>query len=98
MRVKNSLAEYTPFKLSPGMPIKRGSPAPEPMNTASLPMSNRSSTVSVRPMTTSVSMSTPIALRPSISWRTMSLGRRNSGMPYTSTPPGVCSASYTVTL
>jgi len=34
-RVRNSLAEYTPFRLSPGMPIKRGRPAPEPTNTAS---------------------------------------------------------------
>ena len=98
MRVRNSLAEYTPFRLSPGMPMNRGRPAPEPMNTASLPISNSSSMVIVLPMTTLVSMSTPSSFRPSISWRTISLGRRNSGMPYTSTPPAVCSASYTVTL
>ena len=34
-RVRNSLAEYTPFRLSPGMPMNRGRPAPEPTNTAS---------------------------------------------------------------
>ncbi len=73
--------------------MNMGRPAPEPMNTASLPISNSSSMVIVLPITTFVSTSTPISLRPSISWRTISLGRRNSGMPYTRTPPGVCSAS-----
>ena len=27
-RVRNSLAEYTPLRFSPGMPRKTGSPAP----------------------------------------------------------------------
>ena len=53
-RVRNSFAEYTPFRDSPGMFIKFGSPAPEPMNTASYPISKSSSIVSVLPMTTFV--------------------------------------------
>ena len=87
------MAEYTPLRLSPGMPMKRGRPAPEAMYTASKPISNSSSMVSTLPMTMLVRISTPMALRPSISLRTISLGRRNSGMPYTSTPPARCSAS-----
>ena len=35
LRVRNSLAEYTPLSDSPGMFMKRGSPAPEPINNAS---------------------------------------------------------------
>ena len=75
-----------------------GRPAPEPINTASKPYSSCSSSmVMVRPITVSVAMVTPKALRPSTSFCTIALGRRNSGMPYTSTPPARCSASNTVT-
>ena len=42
--------------------------------------------------------STSVFLRASTSLATMDLGRRNSGMPYTSTPPSSCRASYTCTL
>ena len=41
-------------------------------------------------MTMFVSMSTPSSFRPSTSCWTMSLGRRNSGMPYINTPPATC--------
>lgn len=40
---------------------------------------------------------TPILARFSISTSTILLGRRNSGIPYFSTPPISCSASNTVT-
>ena len=75
-----------------------GRPAPEPMNTASKPNSSFSSSmVMARPMTIFVSTFTPSSLRVSTSFWTMDLGRRNSGMPYTSTPPARCRASNTVT-
>ena len=48
-------------------------------------------------MTMSVSRSTPRAESLSTSFCTMALGRRNSGMPYTSTPPAVWKASKMVT-
>ncbi len=82
-RVRNSLAETTPFRFSPSMPMKRGRPAPEPMNTASKPSSSSSeSMVIVRPTTTSVSNFTPNSRNESISRATiLSFGRRNSGMP-----------------
>src|SRR5215813_883406 len=55
-RVRNSLAEYTPLKCSPGMFRKRGSPAPVAMKTASKPSwSMSSSIVTVLPTTTLVS-------------------------------------------
>ena len=79
--------------------MNRGRPAPEAMYTASKPYSPISSSmVSTLPMTMLVSMSTPSARRPSISVWTMSLGRRNSGMPYIKTPPATCRASKIVTL
>ena len=77
--------------------INRGNPAPEPTNTASYPISNSSSMVSTLPMTISVWISTPSSFKFSISCCTIALGRRNSGMPYTSTPPARCSASKIVT-
>ena len=78
--------------------MNMGRPAPEPMNTASKPYSSISSSmVMVRPTTVLVSTLTPMAFNPSTSFWTMALGRRNSGMPYTSTPPARCSASNTVT-
>ena len=48
-------------------------------------------------MTELYSNLTPSSLRPSISRLTTVFGRRNSGMPYTSTPPPVKNASNTVT-
>ena len=54
--------------------------------------------VTVRPTMVSVSNRTPSAFTFSISRATtLSFGRRNSGMPYCSTPPSLCSASNTVT-
>ena len=62
--------------------MNMGRPAPEPMKTASKPISCCSSSMeTVRPMTVSVAMVTPMAFRPSTSFWTMALGRRNSGMP-----------------
>ena len=50
--------------------------------------------VTVRPTITSVSISTPSFFTASTSLATIfSLGRRNSGIPYTNTPPTLCSAS-----
>ena len=50
------------------------------------------------PMTTFVSNLTPSSLTFSISFlTTFCFGRRNSGIPYTRTPPSSCSASNTVT-
>ena len=50
IRVRYSLAEYTPFRFSPGIFMNRGSPAPLPMNTASNPSSSNISPIStVRP-------------------------------------------------
>ena len=68
------------------------------MNTASKPYSSFSSSmVMQRPMTILVSTFTPSSLSVSTSFCTMDLGRRNSGMPYTSTPPARWRASNTVT-
>ena len=82
------------------MPMKRGRPAPEPMKTASKPsLSISESMVTVRPATTSVSISTPRRFTASTSAATTRcLGNRNSGMPYTNTPPTLCSASKIFTL
>ena len=93
------MAENTPFRFSPGMPMKRGRPAPEPTNTAENPsLSRRESTVTVRPTTTSVSIFTPRAFTEPISAATtFSLGSLNSGIPYSRTPPALCRASNTVT-
>ena len=49
-------------------------------------------------MMVSSRISTPIFFRFSISASMMTSGRRNSGMPYFSTPPATCSASKMVTL
>src|ERR1035441_9317321 len=49
------------------------------------------------PMMVSSLISTPIFFRFSISASMMMSGRRNSGMPYFSTPPATCNASKTVT-
>ena len=74
-----------------------GRPAPDPTKTASKPFSNSSSIVKVLPITTLVSTSTPNCFKVSTSLATIDLGNLNSGIPYTSTPPAVCSASYIVT-
>src|ERR1035437_2053229 len=49
------------------------------------------------PMMVSSLISTPIFFRFSISASIMMSGRRNSGMPYFSTPPATCNASKMVT-
>ena len=97
--VRYSLAENTPLEFSPGIPINLGRPAPEPMNTASKPSSwIRASMVTDFPTTTLVSIFTPRAFTFSISSATTAFfGRRNSGMPYTNTPPGSWRASKMVT-
>ena len=76
-----------------------GSPAPEPINTASKPSSSSNSSIVVDlPMITFVSILTPNAFTFSTSAATTSLfGRRNSGIPYTRTPPASCRASKIVT-
>ena len=76
-----------------------GRPAPEPINTASKPSSSISWSIVIDlPITTFVSILTPRLLTFSISLATtVDLGRRNSGIPYTSTPPGSCKASKIVT-
>ena len=93
------MAENTPLAFSPGIPINFGSPAPEPINTALNPSSFIiSSIVIVLPTITFVSILTPNFLILSISaLTTSSLGSLNSGIPYTSTPPGSWSASNMVT-
>ncbi len=81
--VKYSLAENTPFALSPGIFINLGSPAPDPINTASNPSSeSNSSIVTVCPMITLVSIFTPSFFTFSISGlTTLSFGSLNSGIP-----------------
>ncbi len=65
-----------------------GVPAPVARNTAENPHSpSISSTVAVRPTTKFVVISTPSALIRSVSTSRISFGRRNSGIPYLSTPP-----------
>ena len=97
--VRNSFAEKTPLKFSPGIPMNLGRPAPEPTNTAANPSSSRrESIVTVLPAITFVSIFTPRAFTDSISAATtLSFGRRNSGIPYSSTPPGRWRASKIVT-
>jgi len=80
------------------MPRKAGAPAPAAMNTASKPISPIScGTEKVLPITLLVSNLTPSVRRCSTSRLMISRGRRKDGMPYWSTPPTTCSASYTVT-
>ena len=76
-----------------------GRPAPEPMNTASKPSSSSNWSIVIDlPITTLVSILTPNFLTFSTSWATtVDLGRRNSGIPYTNTPPASCKASNIVT-
>ena len=66
-----------------------GRPAPEPINTASKFSSSISSSIVIDlPTITLVSILTPRFLTFSTSLATTpSFGRRNSGIPYTSTPP-----------
>ncbi len=68
-----------------------------PRNTASKPFFRSSSTWTSLPTTESSSKVTPRLLTYSTSDRTISLGRRNSGIPYIRTPPASWSASKTVT-
>ncbi len=81
--VKNSFAENTPIACSPGIPMNLGSPAPEPMKTASNPSSSISSSmVTDLPITTFVSILTPKDFTFSTSAATtFFLGSLNSGMP-----------------
>ena len=85
------------IEFSPGMFIKLGSPAPEATKIPLKPSSSNCSTLIVFPTMQSLMNVTPILARFSISTSTILLGRRNSGIPYFSTPPISCSASNTVT-
>ena len=96
-RVRYSLQDITPLRFSPGIPMNRGKPAPLPTNMPKNPSSWRSWMLRVLPMMVSVWKVTPKARKPSISLSTMRLGKRNSGIPYLSTPPISCKASKTVT-
>ena len=98
-RVRNSLAETTPLSASPGMPMNFGLPAPVPTNAASKPhlgqqLRDREELADDRVQLEPHAASDSSA---STSMSIVSLGRRNSGMPYLSTPPATCSASKTVT-
>ena len=78
--------------------MKYGSPAPVPTKTASNPSSSSSSSMVIDlPMTALHSSFAPSFRMYSTSACTISFGRRNSGMPYMSTPPALCSASKIVT-
>ena len=94
-RVRYSLDDMMLMAFSPGMFMKLGSPAPEPTKIPLKPSFSSCSTLMVLPTMTSVWKCTPILARFSISTSTILLGRRNSGMPYFSTPPISCSASNT---
>ena len=96
-RVRYSFEDIMFMAFSPGMPMKLGSPAPDATNMPLNPSASRSSTNIVFPTMQSVWNSTPNFLRLSISTSTMRLGRRNSGIPYFSTPPISCRASKTCT-
>ncbi len=75
-----------------------GNPAPVAMKTAWKPISPiNCGMVKILPTMWSTLISTPILRRLAISWSTIALGRRNSGMPYLRTPPATWRASKTVT-
>ena len=97
-RVRYSLAETMLQRFSPGRPMKPGRPAPVATYTASNPRSKSSVRPYSLPTMLLSSNLTPRCRRLPVSASTIALGRRNSGMPYTSTPPGLCSASKMVTL
>ncbi len=80
-RVRNSFAENTPFKFSPGILIILGSPAPEQINIASNPSSFNCFKVTDLPTITFVLKSTPIDLRFVISLSRIVLGSLNGGIP-----------------
>ena len=96
-RVRYSFDDITPVAFSPGIPIKLGKPAPEATKTPQKPSASNCFTSSVLPTIQSFIKCTPNCFRFSISWSTMALGRRNSGIPYFRTPPISCKASKTVT-
>ena len=96
-RVRYSLEDIILIEFSPGIFIKLGRPAPEATNIPLKPSSFRSSILIVFPTIQSLIKLTPILARLSISTSTILLGRRNSGIPYFSTPPISCNASNTVT-
>ncbi len=96
--MRYSLAETMLQRFSPGSPMKPGRPAPVATYTASKPRSNSSVSPYSLPTMLFSSNLTPRWRRFPVSDSTIALGRRNSGMPYTSTPPGLCSASKMVTL
>ena len=76
-----------PVQVLPGDLPEVGRPAPGPTNTVS--SSPRSlSTETMRPTTLFIRIATPRASTVALPRRTSALGRRSSGMPYTSTPPG----------
>ena len=86
-RVRYSLEDMILMEFSPEIPMKLGSPAPEATNIPLKPSSFNCSTLIVLPTIQSLMKVTPILDRLSISTSTILLGRRNSGIPYLSTPP-----------
>ena len=87
------------MRFSPGIFMNLGKPAPVPTKAASKPCSFKSwGRVPVRPTKKFVRNSTPIFSSMATSAATMDLGKRNSGIPYTITPPSLWKASKTVTL
>ena len=96
-RVRYSLLDITLMLFSPGMPMKLGRPAPDPTKMPLKPCSSSSFTLTVLPTRQSFSNFTPMRSKFRISTSTILFGRRNSGMPYFSTPPISWRASNTVT-
>ncbi len=87
------MAWRTESSSAPGRSRRRGLPVPVPMKMASKPRSKRSSTVRSGPMVVPQVMRTPSWRIFCTSPRTTALGRRYSGMPNISTPPGSGSIS-----
>ena len=96
-RVRYSFDDITPIRFSPLMFMKFGRPAPDATNNPWKPSALRSSKLIVLPTMQSFINLTPIFSRLPISTSTIEFGRRNSGIPYLSTPPISCNASNTVT-
>ena len=79
--VRNSFAVRTPFKFNPGILFIMGKPAPTPIKNALKPISFKSLIVKVFPIIILYSIFTPNIFKVSISFSTISLGSRNSGIP-----------------
>src|SRR5660398_280881 len=96
-QVRYSFADMTLRRCSPGTFMKRGRPAPVPTKIFQKPASRRSCSVAVLPTTKFMTNLPPRRRIFSTTSSMRSLGSRNSGMPYRSTPPSWWNASNTVT-